>query len=115
MQVREHRRQACLKGAMMVTQRIVEHDAAGVRFIAIKATSYEALRENILSFYNRHNREIGGKPFPLLPRPVVIISARDLPCGTVFEYQSLEDIPADDTPCPCGDPTHWMIWYEQHD
>ena len=25
---------------------------------------------------------------------------------------SLEDFPREDVPCPCGDPTHWLIKYD---
>ena len=38
----------------------------------------------------------------------------EMPCGEVATYETLEDIPLVDTPCPCGDPDHWsvrwMIW-----
>ncbi len=34
-----------------------------------------------------------------------------MPCGSKTEYQTFDDIPDKDTPCPCGDPTHWLTKY----
>ena len=31
-----------------------------------------------------------------------------MPCGTSV---CLRDIPKDDVPCPCGDPTHYLVKY----
>ena len=34
-------------------------------------------------------------------------------CGKDFKYRSWLDVPLVDTPCPCGDPTHWIArWYD---
>jgi len=30
-------------------------------------------------------------------------------CGTKVYYKTLDDVPLDDTPCPCGDPNHWLV------
>ncbi len=35
----------------------------------------------------------------------------ELPCGNVAEYQTLDDVPMTDVPCPCGDPAHWFVRY----
>ena len=34
-----------------------------------------------------------------------------MPCGNVVSYKTFEDIPRQDTPCPCGDPKHWLVRY----
>lgn len=36
-----------------------------------------------------------------------------MPCGTEVIYQSFEDIPNEDVPCPCGNPNHWVIQYRE--
>jgi len=33
------------------------------------------------------------------------------PCGGHATYKTWADIPDHDVPCPCGDPTHWLIRY----
>ena len=38
--------------------------------------------------------------------------AVELPCGEVFQYESKDDLPDEDTPCPCGDESHWAVKYE---
>ncbi len=35
-----------------------------------------------------------------------------LDCGGSESYQTAEDIPFVDVTCPCGDPTHWLLKYE---
>ena len=32
-----------------------------------------------------------------------------LNCGHKVVYQTFEDIPSEDVPCPCGNPKHWMV------
>ena len=34
-------------------------------------------------------------------------------CGGSASYKTWDDIPDHDVPCPCGDPTHWLIKYER--
>ena len=34
-----------------------------------------------------------------------------MPCGQKVSYGKPEDVPVVDTPCPCGDPNHWLIKY----
>ena len=38
-----------------------------------------------------------------------------MPCGIVAEYKTWDDIPQKDTPCPCGNPKHWLIRFEEFD
>ena len=35
-----------------------------------------------------------------------------MPCGKSLSYQNFEDIPQVDTPCPCGNPKHWLVKYD---
>ena len=35
----------------------------------------------------------------------------NMPCGQVVQYETFEDIPSDDVPCPCGDDTHFVVEY----
>lgn len=35
-----------------------------------------------------------------------------LPCGETITCKTLEDIPLEDLPCPCGDPNHWLVRWE---
>jgi hypothetical protein len=32
-----------------------------------------------------------------------------MPCGNEAYYETLDDIPNKDTPCPCGNPNHWYV------
>ena len=34
-----------------------------------------------------------------------------MPCGQSVKYESLSDIPKEDTPCPCGNSKHWLVKY----
>lgn len=34
-----------------------------------------------------------------------------LPCGSEAVFNSADDIPLKDTPCPCGDGRHWLVKY----
>ena len=44
----------------------------------------------------------------LLNYPYLII----MPCGYKLEYKNFDDIPEEDVSCPCGNPNHWLIRYE---
>lgn len=35
------------------------------------------------------------------------------PCGGSATYRTVDDIPLVDVPCPCGDPNHWLIKYQE--
>ncbi len=36
-----------------------------------------------------------------------------MPCGHTYELTDIDDLPAGDLPCPCGDPEHWFVKYEK--
>jgi hypothetical protein len=46
--------------------------------------------------------------YPMSPSPILVVQ---MPCGGRVEYKTKADIPATSVPCPCGDPTHWLIKY----
>ena len=54
--------------------------------------------------------EFIGKNYPMSPSPILVIQ---MPCGGRAEYKTDADIPDKSVPCPCGDPTHWLIRYEE--
>ena len=42
--------------------------------------------------------------------PALVVGMPD--CGGSAVYDTVNDIPLVDVPCPCGDPRHWLIKYE---
>jgi len=52
----------------------------------------------------------GREPGRLYPKLDIYLSI-SMPCGQHLKYRTPDDIPGHDVPCPCGDPTHWMIRY----
>lgn len=69
--------------------------------IAVWAENREALIEFVKGFI----------PEGIPGSSVIAIDASTLPCGTKVSYETLDDIPQGDVPCPCGDPTHFLIKY----
>ncbi|MFH1739565.1 MAG: hypothetical protein ABIH23_11205 [bacterium] len=39
-------------------------------------------------------------------------SETKLPCGNIFQLNSLDELTGHDVPCPCGNPNHWFVKYE---
>jgi len=37
----------------------------------------------------------------------------EMPCGHVIRIMGWQDMPSEDIPCPCGDPTHWLAKCEE--
>lgn len=37
----------------------------------------------------------------------------NMPCGQKITYEKSSDIPWESVPCPCGNPKHWVIKYEE--
>ena len=35
--------------------------------------------------------------------------AQVMPCGEIVTIRTVDDIPTEDTKCPCGDPNHWVV------
>jgi len=36
----------------------------------------------------------------------------EMPCGVKRVYDDLSFVPLVDTPCPCGNPDHWLVRWE---
>ena len=41
-----------------------------------------------------------------------VLAVKIEPCGSEVSYRTFDDIPDHDVPCPCGDPKHWIIRYQ---
>jgi len=37
----------------------------------------------------------------------------EMPCGERLVIQTEADFPAESVPCPCGNPKHWFVKYEE--
>ncbi len=44
-------------------------------------------------------------------RPLPYLVNVALPCGNRAIWRKWDEIPKHNTPCPCGDPRHWLIKY----
>jgi len=36
-----------------------------------------------------------------------------MPCGEVYTLLDIMDLPENDLPCTCGNPTHWFVKYKE--
>lgn len=50
-----------------------------------------------------------------LKRRYDIVLGLSLSCGSGVSYKTWDDIPNKSVPCPCGNPTHWLIKYGKGD
>ncbi len=51
-----------------------------------------------------------GVYFAMQPSdPFLVVSVPG--CGTTVNY-AVNEIPMHDVPCPCGDPTHWLVKWQ---
>ena len=77
---------------------------------AIKATNRQTLIDYINAF-------IGSDFFVKNPNADYLhveLSGEQLGCdGGSATYKSEADIPYQSVPCPCGNPKHWLIKYEE--
>ena len=48
---------------------------------------------------------------PVEGAPLVLIPM--LCCGRTFTYETIDDIPTETTPCPCGADWSWVVKYEE--
>lgn len=73
-------------------------NASPSSWTALRADSVQALREWLASIH---------RPVPS-NMPLLRINTF---CGETVEYQTADDVPVVDTPCPCGNPNHWLIQF----
>jgi len=36
-----------------------------------------------------------------------------LPCGNSIKCVSVDELPKHNVPCPCGNPKHWLVYYDR--
>jgi len=53
-----------------------------------------------------------GEEGPVVFNPDLPLLSITAPCGCAVHYRSFDEIPEVDVPCPCGNPRHTMIRYE---
>jgi hypothetical protein len=47
-----------------------------------------------------------------LDHPAIFLLQVTMPCGHEVLFKRARDIPLRTTPCPCGDPAHFLVYYE---
>ncbi len=65
-------------------------------------------RPTLLEYLKGLCSQFGLKVPHLAGGPLLTIK---LPCGSEARYDTEGDIPDVSVPCPCGNPTHWLIKY----
>ena len=79
---------------------------------AIRAKNRQALIDFI-------HRSIDSKPFTGRENEWLLcvgLSSEHLACeGLSIGYKTEADIPYHSVPCPCGNPKHWLIKYEEEE
>ena len=76
-------------------------NAAPSAWTALRADSVQALRDWLASIQR-----------PVSDTPLLRINTF---CGRTIEYWTVHDVPLVDTPCPCGNPSHWLIQTKDHE
>lgn len=74
--------------------------------VGIKIANRQELIEKV-------DRMVGEKAAQFDGRPGMAFMRVDMPCGSVVVYKTADMVPAESVPCPCGDPNHWVIKYEE--
>lgn len=75
-------------------------------YSAIQATNRQVLIDTISGYVNIPVFAAGiakGNPF---------LCVEIQGCGKA-DYMTIEDIPYHSVPCPCGNPKHWLIKYDE--
>lgn len=85
----------------MTTVDINECSYTGILFQRVKWQTWEEVMPSLWGMVEENNR---GLYFPC---------TISMPCNSVVTYKTLNEIPKQDTACPCGNPKHWLIrWRE---
>lgn len=71
----------------------------------------------LLALYDQFNmqRFFDGEEGTVYFNPLLPLLKINMSCGGSVVYRSLDEIPAESTPCPCGNPDHWLIKYEENE
>ena len=69
----------------------------------------------LLGLYDQFSIEkfLTGTEETVYFNPLLPLLKINMPCGESVVYRSLEEIPDKSTPCPCGNPKHWLIKYKE--
>ncbi len=86
--------------------KVGEYRYTGLQLQRSEGIPIEAARKLWKQSIINEAKKQGKEPAP--GEPFIRIEA---PCGQVIQYQTFEDIPVNDTPCPCGDPLHMAVRY----
>ena len=80
------------------------------KIIGIKAPNRQVLVDAV-------RQVIRGSSEPLAPalfdEPTIFLSVRLDICGSLVDFPTEADVPETSVPCPCGNPKHWIIKYEE--
>jgi len=80
----------------------------GILFQKSKDITWEQVMEEVKAETIRQWKEQVRQDIP--DAPAIEIT---MPCSNRATYKTFEDIPLQDVPCPCGDPTHWLVQYQE--
>lgn len=70
----------------------------------IRSDNVQTLWRSLAALAHRYRQQHAGT---LMDQTVQLF----MPCGATERYIAFDDLPWTSVPCPCGDPTHWMIRY----
>lgn len=74
-----------------------------------RRNGWSMLKQVLVDAIKQKIRDEGGPVHRSYSGGVLVIDLD--PCGGQAVYQTWDDIPDHDVPCPCGDRTHWLIRY----
>ena len=85
---------------------ITQEDIKQGKVIAIKATDRQTLIDTIREFIKESDIPENGV--------LLHVELQDEQTGYRYfrDYKAEDDIPYDSVPCPCGNPEHWLIKYD---
>ena len=72
---------------------------------AFEGSGKEALKQSLEWYFGK-----GGFNLMLGSHPFLTVDLKE--CGGSAVYETWEDVPEVDVPCPCSNPNHWLIKYE---
>ncbi len=90
-----------------VTKDVTVDEVVGVLVTGKDGATGEQMRDNLVDSI----RDMAGKLWSEA-HPDAALLTITLVCGGSVSYQTEDDIPLVDVPCPCGDSTHWLLKYE---
>ena len=89
---------------------VVYEEVIGLCLTRSKGVSKELARAEWELSIRRHMMEQGLTDEQMETSPFLTIT---LDCGKKVIYQTFQDIPNEDVPCPCGNPKHWLLKFKE--